>query len=226
MMRAALAATIEALQDWLSAVATLPTEYLLAALLGLVLLVLAARLLRRRAKRPKPPDLLLSRGEIAQAENSGLQHLTVKVSNLNPFPVQLLELAVKTDRMPAPLGIDAVELLPPHQAVELEAALPHDVVGDTGVVHAYAHVPGRSAAVYRLQATFEWEPWNKRYKISPLGQTLRRARRLSSSEQDAYRKRAWLERNPHLRSGPAPAEREEPEDPKPKAPAWEFPQDF
>lgn len=235
MMRNAVANTLQAIGDLLAPLNLTPAQWLLAALALLFGVLLLALLLRRRAPREsRVPQLLISRGEINQAENSSLQLLSLKVSNLNDYPVQLLELALKTELMPHPLPIEAVELLPPHQAIELEAELPSDIVGDQGLIYAYLHLPGPKRAVFRLQGHFSWEPWNKRYKVSPLKQTLRPARELSSSQYDALRKRAWLERNPHLTSGPRPGatvegrevlsdEQEEQQKPKP---VWEFPNEF
>lgn len=234
-MRNAITDTLRAIGGLLAPLGLAPVQWLLAALALLFVVLLLALLLRRRASREsRTPQLLISRGEISQPENSSLQRLSLKVSNLNDYPVQLLELALKTELMPHPLPIEAVELLPPHQAVELEAELPSDIVGDQGLIYAYLHLPGPKRAVLRLQGHFGWEPWNKRYKVSPLRQTLRPVRDLSSGQYDALRKQAWLERNPHLKSGPQPSatvegrealveEHEEKQKPKP---VWEFPNEF
>lgn len=235
MMGEALRTTLQTLQDALRGFSPPPTlwSWLAWGLLALAALLLVALLRRRQARKSRGPQLFISRGEISQVENSALEQLSLKLSNLNDYPVQLLELAVKTERMPTPMSIDAVELLPPHQAIELEAELPHDIVGDHGVVFAYSYVPQQRGTLYRLQAAFVWEPWNKRYKISPLGQSVRPVRSLSSSQLDAVRKQAWLERNPHLGRGPAPRPTEaEPQkdasekDREEKRPVWEFPREF
>ncbi len=243
----AITATLESVRDAVLALSLTPLQWGLVGF-GVLMAALLFALLLRRPRPDKTPQLLLARGDIAQAENSSLQLLSLKISNLNEYPVQLLELALRTDLMPHPMTIEAIELLPPHQAVDLEAELPSDIVGDQGTVFAYLHTPRRQNTIYRVQANFAWEPWKKRYKLSPLGQTVRPVRNLSSSQQDALRKRSWLERNPHLSSGPgnphlssgpsnphlksgptsaAPetAKAEADQDDK-KKPVWEFPQEF
>lgn len=169
-------------------------------LLVLLLSVFAVRTARRRRIRAfLAPELLVSKGDIVQLENSILQQLSCKVSNLGDYSVQLLELTLHSSVLPEPVVIEAVELLRPHTASELTAILPTDLVGPTAVLKAYAYVARNSKQIYELRATLDWEPWNRRYKVSPVGQTLRPARALSSTRLDELRKRAWLEYNPHLR---------------------------
>ena len=168
----------------------------LVAVLGSLLILLLVRSVRKREHTATHPELLISKGAIVQLENSILQKLRVKFSNLGAYPVQLLEITLHTDAMPEPIVIEAVELLPPYEAVDLEAVLPTDVVGEAGRLSAYAYVARRGTRIYRLRATFHWEPWNKRYKITALGQQMKPARGLSSTEVDQMRRRAWNEQNP------------------------------
>ena len=166
------------------------------AIVASLLVLLLVRSVRKREHTATHPELLISKGAIVQLENSILQKLRVKFSNLGAYPVQLLEITLNTEHMPEPIMIEAIELLPPFEAVDLEAVLPTDVVGETGTLSAYAYVARRGTRIYRLRATFTWEPWNKRYKVSTLGQQLKPARGLSSTEVDEMRRRAWAEHNP------------------------------
>jgi hypothetical protein len=146
------------------------------------------RLLRRDY-----PELLVSKGEIVQVQSSTIQTLHVKVSNLSDFPVQLLEFAIKTDLMHTPITVEAIEVLGSHEAIELEATMPVNVVGEKGDLKLYAYVTQPRKKVYVLRSEFVFEPWNGRHKVSPLGQTIRPIRRLASSQLERLRKQAWLE---------------------------------
>ena len=157
---------------------------------------------RRGARRTAlTPELLISKGHIVQLDNSILQQLSFKISNLGDYSVQLLELSLQTSLMPEPVIIEAVELLAPHEAADLEAVLPTDIIGETGTLLAYAYVARNSSRMYALRASFNWEPWNKRFKISPTGQLVRPAQGLSSARIDQLRKKAWLEYNPQPHVG-------------------------
>ena len=168
----------------------------LVAVAASLLILLLVRSVRKREHTATHPELLISKGAIVQLENSILQKLRVKFSNLGAYPVQLLEITLNTDYMPEPIVIEAVELLPPYEAVDLEAVLPTDIVGETGSLSAYAYVARRGTRIYRLRATFHWEPWNKRYKVTALGQQMKPARGLSSTEATQMRRKAWQEQNP------------------------------
>ncbi len=167
-----------------------------------LLLALVFRLWgRHRARNFPSPELLVSRGGVVQLENSILQQLSLRVSNLGDYSVQLLEVALESSVLPEPVLIEAVELLRPHAAHEVTAILPTGLAGDAGVLKLYAYTARHSERVFELRANLEWEPRNKRYKVSPLGQSLRPARKLDT-RLDALRKRAWLEYNPHQRPDP------------------------
>ena len=169
------------------------------SLVGFAVLIFALLMRQRVRYVPKTsPDLLISKGEIVQLENSILQQLRFKISNLGELPVQLLELSLRTNLSNQPLMIEAVELLPPQEVVELEATLPAELIGDSGVLNAYAYVAGRGKRIYTLRAILDWEPWDKRFKISPVGQTIRPARKLVSAHLKSLHKQVWLEQNPHL----------------------------
>jgi hypothetical protein len=162
---------------------------------GILLLVLAWRRWRPSPQilRGNKPELLISKGEIMQVESSTIQTLHVKVSNLSDVPVQLLEFAIKTDLMTTPITVEAVEVLGAYEAVELEATMPVNVVGDKGDLKLYAYVTQPHKKIYVVKSEFTFEPWNGRHKVSPLGQTIRPIRRLASSQLERLRKKAWLE---------------------------------
>ncbi len=169
--------------------------WLLIIAFAMLLLVLMWRKWRPNLRlfRRHYPELLISKGEIVQVQSSTIQTLHVKVSNLSSFPVQLLEFAIKTDLMSTPITVEAVEVLGSQEAVELEATMPVNVVGETGDLKLYAYVTQPRKKVYVLKSEFVFEPWNGRHKVSPLGQTIRPIRRLASSQLERLRKKAWLE---------------------------------
>jgi hypothetical protein len=183
-----------------------------------VFIVLVAVLVWRKWRpnlsfwRRNYPELLVSKGEIVQVQSSTIQTLHVKVSNLSDFPVQLLEFAIKTDLMTTPITVEAVEVLGSHEAVELEATMPVNVVGEKGDLKLYAYVTHPRKKVYVLRSEFVYEPWNGRHKVSPLGQSVRPIRKLASSQLERLRKKAWLEQyNPPSRiETPARPESHEP----------------
>lgn len=169
--------------------------YLLIAVFVVLALILLWRKWRPNLNfwKRNYPELLVSKGEIVQVQSSTIQTLHVKVSNLSDFPVQLLEFAVKTELMTTPITVEAVEVLGSHEAIELEATMPVNVVGDKGDLKLYAYVTHPRKKVYVLKSEFVFEPWNGRHKVSPLGQTIRPIRKLASSQLERLRKKAWLE---------------------------------
>lgn len=169
--------------------------WLLISAFAVLMLVLLWRRWRPnpRLLSSKHPELLISKGEIVQVESSTIQTLHVKVSNLGEMPVQLLEFAIQTDLMTTPITVEAVEVLGAHEAVELEATMPVNVVGERGDLKLYSYVTQPRKKVYVLKSEFIFEPWNGRHKVSPLGQTIRPIRKLASSQLERLRKKAWLE---------------------------------
>lgn len=168
--------------------------WLLTALLILVLILVWRRWRPNlRFLKRNYPELLVSKGEIVQVQSSTIQTLHVKVTNLSNFPVQLLEFAIKTDLMNTPITVEAVEVLGSHEAIELEATMPVNVVGEKGELNLYAYVTQPNKKMYVLRSEFIFEPWNGRHKVSPLGQTIHPIRRLASSQLERLRKKAWLE---------------------------------
>jgi hypothetical protein len=169
---------------------------------GVLLLLLLLRLLLRRRDpaRTGRPEVLLSLGTIRLSEGldaSGevllpqQQFLRATVSNLNTYAVQVLELALKTSEMAAPVSVEVTAVVPPEGSVVIEEPLP-ELAGEEGQLGLYFYAAG-SRRLYRLQASFALEPWNSRYKISPLGQSVAPARQLPSAGAGRVQERAWQE---------------------------------
>ena len=66
------------------------------------------------------------------------------------------------------------------------------LAGEEGRINLYFYTVG-GRGVYRLQAPFILEPWNERYKISPVNQSVTPARRLASAEVSRAQEEAWRE---------------------------------
>jgi hypothetical protein len=183
--------TFTTVLNWLNSVNMNIVIWLLVVFVALLGLLVWRKLKPVYVK--KKPELLISKGEIIQVESSTIQVLHLKVSNLNDYPVQLLEFAIKTNLMTTPITVEAVELLGPHESVEFEANMPVSLVGEKGDVKLYAYIAQPFKKMFLLKSAFAWEPWNRRHKISPLGQTLRPVRRLGSAQLERLRKRAWID---------------------------------
>jgi hypothetical protein len=183
--------TFSTILNWLNGVNMNIVIWLLVVFVALLGLLVWRKL--KPTSGNKKPELLISKGEIVQVESSTIQVLHLKVSNLNDYPVQLLEFSIKTNLMSTPITVEAVELLGPHESVEFEANMPVSLVGEKGDVKLYAYIAQPFKKMFLLRSTFAWEPWNRRHKISPLGQTLRPVRRLGSTQLERLRKRAWLD---------------------------------
>ena len=160
---------------------------------GLPFVVSITRAERRKAGLPK---LLISLGNIKPSGGTQTSHeifdLAMTVSNLSPYPVQILELALKTEEMPVPVTSEVARLLAPNASVRIEESLT-GLRGEAGKLNLYLYAPATQQAYFRLQATFAWEPWNARHKVSPLEQTLLPAKGLASVTLDRVREREWRE---------------------------------
>ena len=185
---AALARTLDPLVWWVGG----------GVVLALLLLWLLLR--RRRAASSGRPEVLLSLGTITLQDGvpeggvdrpAPRHRLRLTVSNLNPYAVQVLELALKTPEMTAPVTAEVAAVVPPEGSVVLEEPV-EGLVGEEGRVNLYFYTVG-GRGVYRLQAPFTLEPWNERYKISPVNQSVTPARRLASAEVSRAQEQAWRE---------------------------------
>lgn len=181
MMADAIRATLEAFWALLVSIPWDPRLWQLETwliLLSLAALGLLLALLRRRRKRAwSKPELLIAMGEINLIQPSRLDGSTPRaelgliVSNLSPYAVQLLELALKTDVMEAPVVIDAPHLIPADSSIQFEETIPW-IEGETGVLNLYLYTSATSRRTFKLRAAFHWEPWYDRYRVSARDQNL------------------------------------------------------
>ncbi|MEJ2357373.1 MAG: hypothetical protein P8Y13_04730 [Deinococcales bacterium] len=166
-----------------------PFTWVLVAVVALILVVLIVRPRRRPAARR--PELLISHGELRFTEDEqgvasalhapehGAFALSMTVSNLSAVPVQLLELAVRTNASPAPTTAEVPAVLPPHGAVDVSAEL-REAGGDEGTLELFVYVPDMPPKTFRVRARLLWEPWNARFRVLPLDQKVDALRRLPS----------------------------------------------
>ena len=162
----------------------------------LVLFLLWLLLRRREPRKDGRPEVLLSLGTIAApdgevAGTEGRHLLRLTVSNLNTYAVQVLELALKTPEMDVPVTAEVAAVVPPEGSVLLEQPFT-GVTGDEGRLNLYFYTAGKRR-IYRLQAPFALEPWNNRYKISPLDQSVAPARQLASAGVSRVQEQTWRE---------------------------------
>jgi hypothetical protein len=172
--------------------------------LALAILVWLAAL---RSRRPQPlslnaPQLLITQGEIAPEVASGQTitprkrarnthpalvragQLTMTISNLSRYPVQVLEVAVRQDSRAAPSVAHCERMIPALGSTEVEARLPLALEGD-GWLDVYVYAAAPRHKLHRHRAELVWEPWVSRFKVAPMDQSLAPARQLASEERDA-----------------------------------------
>lgn len=202
------------LADWVTSVAeagTLdprnwpPVVWLVIALvvLGVVLLRLLGR--RRRRTSSSLPEMMISHGEIRLVDEAeagadagydltaparASHKLSLTLSNLNPWPVQLLELAVRTRGLRQPVVAEAGSVVPPNGAVDVVAEL-YDLPGDVGVVELFLYSTRGGRRTYRLSAPLEWEPWDKRFKVRALASKVTPVGALASQERRRDERRSY-----------------------------------
>ena len=156
----------------------------------------------------------VSEGADAQGERLVAQRflLRLTVSNLNEYAVQVLEVALKTPEMDVPVTAEVAAVVPPEGSVTLEEPLA-DLTGDEGRLNLYFYTAG-SKRIYRVGTSFALEPWNNRYKVSPLNQTVAPTKQLASTGVSRVQERVWQERaepTPHTRRSREP-ERDVPQE--------------
>ncbi len=196
------------LQSFLQGLDPLMWGIIAAGLLILLLLLMLLRGRRPEESAPSKPELLVSLGEIrvlddyvdksGEDNRGGLMRpvshaLRMTVSNLNTYPVQLLEVALKTPEMDAPITLETAQIVAPEASVMLKEKLPQ-FSGEEGKLTLYFYLSGSGKRYVSLSANFEFEPWDARYKVSPLGQTLTPFRQLASAHVSRLRERSWQER--------------------------------
>jgi hypothetical protein len=197
---------------------------------------------RHQARRLAPytrPELLVTQGEILPGEGRDLLKLTI--SNLSPYPVQVLELALQGATNP--LGwLELTPLLDVGASVRLEEAIA-PLRGQQGELWVYVYTPATPKRLFRLMAAYTWEPWRERHKISPLGQRIEPVKELASTlakrqreaqwhRSERERRRAEAQRRRQAerleaRPNPDPPEPDNPAPPNaPKRAKIDFPDDF
>jgi hypothetical protein len=192
---------------------------LLPWLVALVLL-LALLLLRRRPARVavQAPALLITQGEVVLEGPVGERSrrgaspvaartgtLTMTLSNLSRYPVQVLEVALRPSRTTPPRVAAVEALVPALASAEVSVEVPLQLAGDSWLeVYCYAAATRRK--LHRHRAELVWEPWMQRFKVAPMDQVTLPVRRLASSEPRA------------LFEIPQPLDR--PQAPAPVKPKW------
>lgn len=186
----------------------------LAGLLLLLVLLIAWRW--RRRKRASGPQFLLTNGVVAlvgehaaAAEADGGprrpahlvappaadMQLRVTFNNLNPYPVQLLEVALTTGGGRLPVVADASAVVPPNGAVDVVADV-SDLPGERGTLQVFVFVTKGARRNLRVTVPIEWEPWNLRYRVKATQQRVEAARGTASEQvtrvQRAAARRAAL----------------------------------
>jgi len=190
-------ATTVAVGDWFAASGaieplepgTWPLGLWLLLVAFVVLLIVAT--LRRRSRGPldvRPPEILVTQGELvpeARLGRLGSGLLTMTVSNLGRYPVQLLEAANRSGG--GRFGVaEVVVLVPAMGEVDVEVHLPVGKLED-GVLDVYCYAAATRNKTWRHRAELVWEPWAKRFKVAPLEQQVEPTKALASARRDVVR---------------------------------------
>lgn len=170
---------------------------------GALLLLLILLAGRRRGRARRGPQFLLTNGQIVllddlpvaaaadggrrqaallQAPADAAYQLRVTVNNLNPYPVQLLEIAVRTSAGRLPVVADASAVVPPNGAVDVVADIT-DLPGDRGTLELYLYNNKVAPRSLRLLVPVDWEPWNQRYRVRATAQRLEPSRVVASQSR-------------------------------------------
>jgi len=171
-------------------------------LLALVVLLLLAALRRRRPPplEVRPPQLLITQGEVVpeaapqtparrrwRAGDPGAAQagrLTMTVSNLSRYPVQVLEVALRQESRGAPRVAELEAVVPALGALEVETRVPLGLAGD-GWLDVYCYAAAPRHKLHRHRAELVWEPWVSRFKVAPMEQVTAPVKRLASDEGKA-----------------------------------------
>lgn len=193
------------------------TYLALAGALLVLVLLLAWRWRGRR--RTSGPQFLLTNGVVAllgrreaaapadggprrpaylEAPPGADMQLRVTFNNLNPYPVQLLEVALTSGGGRLPVVADASAVVPPNGAVDVVADV-SDLPGDRGTLEVYVFATKARPQNLRVTVPLEWEPWNLRYRVRATKQRVDAARgtaseRLARLQRAAARRIAAQER--------------------------------
>lgn len=171
-------------------------------LLALFALLLLAALRRRRPPplEVRPPQLLITQGEVLPEAGpqasprrrrrpgdpgaAAAGRLTMTLSNLSRYPVQVLEVALRQESRGAPRVAELEAVVPPLGALELEVRVPLGLSSD-GWLDVYCYAAAPRQKLHRHRAELVWEPWVSRFKVAPMEQATAAAKRLASDERSA-----------------------------------------
>ncbi len=206
MMGAAISDTWLALLTWFSDLGPFGLGLTLAGVvLAVVALVWLLRPRRGSGSGIRPaPEVLISQGEIVPRSRGDVMELRLSVSNLNAYPLQLLELAVRTEGSPIAFTTEVAALVVPEGVVDITAEF-DGLDGDEGEVELYTYTTETRHKTHRVTARLLWEPWNHRYKVSPLEQWIEPVRALASTRDHRRQLEAWR-RQANEAAAPVPAE--------------------
>jgi hypothetical protein len=177
-----------------------PTMWVLMGALFVLLALLAMRRGRPRPLEVRPPQLLITQGEIvpdtvpdapARRRRRGIDpsgsaagDLTMTVSNLSRYPVQLLEVALREETRGAPRVAEVEAVVPAMGSVEVAVRVPLAIRGD-GWIDLYCYAAAPRHKVHRHRAELVWEPWASRFKVAPMEQVAAPVRQLASEDRRA-----------------------------------------
>lgn len=205
----ALRSSAEQFVSWLSGLAAAgtfdPRNWSIAVwavLAGVIAVALLLSLGRRRrlGAARAVPELMISHGEVAVVDEGAYgdptaedptHRLGLTLSNLEPQPLQLLELAVRTRGQRRPVVTEAGAVVPPNGAVDVVADL-FDLSGEVLTVELFLFSGRGRNRTYRLSAPVEWEPWAKRFRIVSLSSSVTPAAKLASQELRRLERRSYM----------------------------------
>lgn len=184
-----------------------------AALLVLLLIIRSVK----AASKLNRPELIVTLGKIvigdanaknAYGEAEPVFSFGMTVNNLNAYPVQLLEVSLKSGDMKLPVVAEIGELVPPNSSLKVRDRLT-GLWGDGGRLELYFYAASNVKRYFKLQGDFLWEPWHGYYKINPSGQSISRTKRLASDSLRRARERQWRQEEAERKREQARAERQE-----------------
>jgi len=193
MLEATLAALGDAFSTDVPVVWSDPSTWPLGLWLlvaAFVILLLLASVRRRTSPSldVRPPEILITQGELvpdARTGRLGAGSLTMVVSNLGRYPVQLLETASRSGG--GRFGVaESVALIPAMGEVEVSVRLPVGKLED-GELDLFCYAAATRTKTWRHRAELVWEPWAKRFKVAPLEQRIEPTRQLASGRRDVVR---------------------------------------
>lgn len=173
-----------------------------------VTIVLVALLLRPRGRRRGSlPEMMVSHGELrymqtavaqagdgAKAVNTvppaGPYRLKLALSNLNSFPVQLVEVAVRAEHGALVAVVSASSVVPPNGAVDVAAEL-SSLPGVAGRLELYLYAPQLKVKTFRLRMPVVWEPWEERYRAKGLASRSEAVARIASLDLSSQERKRF-----------------------------------